>query len=72
MSKLTEFLRKPYSVTVDAIVSAIVGGAAYLAFQIVPNILPFQGALEVGLAGVIAAMFYMRARDNLTNTNAKL
>lgn len=68
MSRLTEYLRKPMSETTDIIVSAVVGGAAWVVFQIVPNILPFQEGLEAGLAGAIAAAFYLRARNNLTKS----
>lgn len=68
MSKLTDYLRKPMSETTDMLVASIVGGAAWVLFQAVPNILPFQAGLETGLAGVIAAVFYVRARNNLTKS----
>ena len=66
MSKLTNYLKKPMSETTDMVVASIVGGAAWVVFQIVPNVLPFQAGLETGFAGVIAAVFYVRARNNLT------
>ncbi|MEM8564581.1 MAG: hypothetical protein AAGF57_20235 [Pseudomonadota bacterium] len=66
MSKLTLYLKKPMSETTDMVVASVVGAAAWALFQIVPNLLPFQAGLETGAAGVIAAMFYIRARNNLT------
>lgn len=71
MSKLTDYLKKPMSETTDMVVASIVGAAAWVLFQVAPNILPFQGGLETGLAGVIGAMFYVRARNNLTKAPPK-
>ena len=66
MSKLTDYLKKPMSETTDIAVSALVGAAVFIVLKAVPDILPLQDAFEVGLAGSVAAAFYIRARNNLT------
>lgn len=71
MSKLTEYLKKPASVTMDAVVAVGIGATAYLAFTALLGWLPFASLVGPALGGVVGAMTYSRARDNLTKQPPK-
>ena len=71
MSKLTAYLAKPQSVLADVVVSVAVGAAAYVAFSAFLGWLPFASALAPATAGVVGALVYKRARDNLTKQPPK-
>lgn len=71
MSKFSEYLRKPQSITMDAIVAVCVGAVAYVAFGTFLGWLPFAGVVGPAVGGVAGAITYMRARDNLTKQPPK-
>jgi len=68
MSRFTEYLKKPQSITMDAIVAVCVGAVAYVAFTTFLGWLPFADVAGPAVGGVAGAITYMRARDNLTKT----
>ena len=72
MSEVTKFFNKSYSVTTDAIVSIVIGGAVFVVSKPLLSFLPFSEAIAVGLAGTLAAMTYIRARKNLEKTDSGL
>jgi|AntDeeMinimDraft_5_1070356.scaffolds.fasta_scaffold56853_2 hypothetical protein len=65
MSKFSEYLKKPQSVTMDAVIAVCVGGAAYLIFSTFLGWLPLSDIIGPAVGGVVGAMTYTRARDNL-------
>lgn len=71
MSRLTDYLAKPQSVLADVVISVAVGAAAYVAFGLFLGWLPFSDALAPATAGVVGALVYKRARDNLTKQPPK-
>jgi hypothetical protein len=64
-TELKKVIVKPMSVAADAGISVAVGVAVYLLLGLVIWAIPFGGAGQASLAGVAAAMVYMRARTNL-------
>lgn len=71
MSKLTDYLKKPQSVLADVVISIAVGAAAYVAFAAFLGCLPFADALAPATGGVVGALVYKRARNNLTKQPPK-
>lgn len=71
MSTFSEYLRKPQSVIMDAVVSICVGAVAAFVFSIFLGFLPYAGFLTGAVGGVVGAMTYMRARDNLNKQPPK-
>ena len=71
MSKFTEYLKKPQSITMDAVVAVCVGAVAFVGFTTFLGWLPFAGVVGPAVGGVVGAMTYTRARDNLTKTPPK-
>ena len=65
MSTFSEFLKKPQSVTADALVAVCVGAVASFAFGLFLGFLPFAPLLSGAVGGVAGAITYMRARNNL-------
>lgn len=69
MSRFTQFLDKPASVTTDVAVATGVGVASFIVLNVALPVVPLIGwaasALSPSLAGVAAGMTYVRARKNL-------
>ena len=69
MSKFTQFLNKPASVTSDIVVAVACGAAAIVVLKAFLPVIPFLGGLADLIAwplgAVLAAMVYHRARQNL-------
>lgn len=65
MSTFIDFLKKPQSVLMDAVVAICVGAVAAFVFNLFLGFLPFAVFLTGAMGGVVGAMIYMRARDNL-------
>jgi len=68
VSKFTEYLKKPQSVAMDAFIAVCVGGAAYLLFTTFLGWLPLADIIGPAVGGVVGAMTYTRARDNLNKS----
>lgn len=65
MSKFSDYLKKPQSVTADAFVSICVGVVVGVAASILLSFLPFSEPLSYSIGAVFGAMTYTRARANL-------
>lgn len=64
-TELKKIIVRPASVAMDLLLSVAVGIVAYMLVGLFKGILPFGDAMQAALAGVVAAMVYMRARTNL-------
>lgn len=71
MSTFSDYLKKPQSVAMDAVVAICTGAVASFLFSMFLGFLPFAGFLTGAVGGVVGAMTYMRARDNLNKQPPK-
>jgi hypothetical protein len=62
---LKSLIVRPMSVTMDVVIATAFGVVAYLLLGFVKGVVPLGDALQPSLAGIFAAMVYMRARTNL-------
>jgi F0F1-type ATP synthase assembly protein I len=65
MSKFSDYLKRPASVTTDAVTSVAVGVVAGVILNIFVGAIPFGTVVAYSVGGLVSAMTYMRARDNL-------
>jgi F0F1-type ATP synthase assembly protein I len=65
MSKFSDYLKRPASVTTDAVTSVAVGVVAGVVLNILIGVIPFGTVVSYSVGGLVSAMTYMRARDNL-------
>lgn len=62
------FIKRPVSVGLDVFVATAIAICVYLLFALLFGVtITVGGALAAALAGIVGAMFYMRARTNLTD-----
>lgn len=66
MSKLTQYLDRPASVTADVVISIACGVVAYIVLGLITGFFgDLGGAVQTAGAGVTGAAVYIRARNNL-------
>jgi hypothetical protein len=64
-TEIKKIIVRPASVIADLVLSCFAGVAAYMLLGLFVGLLPFGEAMQAVLAGIFAAMVYMRARTNL-------
>lgn len=64
-TEIKKLIVKPASVVADVVLACFAGVVAFMLLGLVKWLLPFGDAMQAALAGIFAAMVYMRARTNL-------